>query len=219
MVCERNHFTAKMKKGEYRPVKIAPVISGPRKDFEHKEIPQHLKDLYTDAAKEHKSNEKREVANLLSEFKDVFSRNDDDLGLTSLTEHVIDTGDAKPIKQPFRRTPIAFVKEAKQAIDKLLNQGVICSLKSPWSSHTCFVRKKDGTVRPCVDYRKVNQVTKPDAFPVPKVDECIDAVSGSKIFSRLDLTSSYLQTPVRAQDITNIAFVSRHGLYEFTSPF
>ena len=144
-------------------------------------------------------------------------KNENDLGLTSLAQHAIDTGDAKPIKQPFRRVPLAFADEEKKAIDKLLSQGVIRPSKSPWASALCLVRKKDGSVRPCVDYRRLNKVTKPDAFPVPKVDECIDAVSGSKIFSTLDLTSGYFQVPVKEEDIPKTAFISKHGLYEFTS--
>ena len=72
----------------------------------------------------------------------------------------------------------------------------------------------------CVDYRRLNKVTRPDAFPVPKVDECIDTISGSKLFSTVDLTCGYLQVPVREQDVSKTAFMSRHGLYEFTStPF
>ena len=142
------------------------------------------------------------------------------MGLTSLAEHQIDLTDSKPIKQPFRRVPLAFVNEEKQAIDKLLKQGVIRPSNSPWASPLCLVRKKDGSVRPCVDYRRLNKVTRPDAFPVPKVDECIDAISGSKLFSTVDLTCGYLQVPVREQDVSKTAFVSRHGLYEFTStPF
>ena len=80
--------------------------------------------------------------------------------------------------------------------------------------------KKDGSVRPCVDYRRLNKVTRPDAFPVPKVDECINAISGSKLLSTVNLTCGYLHVPVQEQDVSKTAFVSRHGLYEFTStPF
>ena len=188
--------------------------------FKRKEIPNHLQTLYFEATKGRNYPEKCEIANLLDEYQDVFSKDENDLGLTSLAEHSIDTGTAKPVKQPFRRVPLAFANEEKEAINKLLDQGVIRPSKSPWASPLCLVRKKDGSVRPCVDYRRLNKVTKPDAFPVPKVDECIDAVSGSKIFSTLDLTCGYFQVPVRKQDIPKTAFVSKHGLYEFTStPF
>ena len=127
---------------------------------------------------------------------------------------------SKPIKQPFRRVPLAFVNEEKQAIDKLLKQGVIRPSNSPWASPLCLVRKKDGSVRPCVYYRQINLQIRPDAFPVPKIDECIDSLSRAKIFSTIDMTSSYLRVPVREEDIPKTAFISKHGLYEFTSmPF
>ena len=153
-------------------------------------------------------------------IKTFFSKNDDDLSLTNLAEHKIEMTNSKPIKQPFRRVPLAFVNEEKQAIDKLLKQGVIRPSNSPWASPLCLVRKKDGSVRPCVDYRQINLQIRPDAFPVPKIDECIDALSGAKIFSTIDMTSSYLQVPVREEDNPKTAFISKHGLYEFTSmPF
>ena len=78
-------------------------------------------------------------------------------------------------------------------------------------------RKKDSSVRLCVDYRRLNKVTKVDAFPIPKVDECIDAVSGANIFSTLDLTFGYLQVPLCQKDTPKSAFISKHGLYEYTS--
>ena len=133
-------------------------------------MPQHLQKLFGESSEGRTQRETQEIAKLLSEYQDVFSKHDDDLGLTSLAEHQIDLTDTKPIKQPFRRVPLAFVNEEKQAIDKLLRQGVIRPSDSPWASPLCLVRKKDGSVRPCVDYRRLNKVTKPDAFPVPKVD-------------------------------------------------
>ena len=142
------------------------------------------------------------------------------MGLTSLAEHETDLTDSKPTEQPFRRVPLAFVNEQKQAIHKLLKQGVIRPSNSPWASPLCLVRKRDSSVRPCVDYRRLKKVTRPDAFPIQKVDECIDAISDSNLFSTVDLTCGYLQVPVREQDVSKTAFVARHGLYEFTSiPF
>ena len=185
-----------------------------------KNMPQHLQKLFGESSEGRTQRETQEIAKLLSEYQDVFSKHDDDLGLTSLAEHQIDLTDTKPIKQPFRRVPLAFVNEEKHAIDKLLRQGVIRPSNGSWASPLCLVRKKDGSVRPCVDYRRLNKVTKPDAFPVPKVDECVDAISGSTIFSTVGLTCGYFQVPVREQDIPKTAFISRHGLYEFTStPF
>ena len=99
--------------------------------------------------------------------------------MTHLTEHCIDTQGAKPIKQPFRRTPIAFLNEEKVVIDKLKRQGVIRESYSPWASPILLVRKKDNSVRPVVDYRALNKLCKVDAFPIPKVDDCLDSLSGA----------------------------------------
>ena len=140
-------------------------------------------------------------------IKTFFQKNDDDSSLTNLAEHKIEITNSKPIKQPFRRVPLAFVNEEKQAIDKRLKQGVIRPSNSPWAFPLCLVRKKDGSVRPCVDYRRINLQIRPDAFPVPKIDECIDALSGAKICSTIDITSSYLQVPVREEDIPKTAFI------------
>ena len=124
------------------------------------------------------------MAELLAEFRDTFSKDEYDLGLTNLAEHEIDTGDARPIKQPPRKVPMAFGAD-REAVQKLIKQGSVRPSQSPWSGPTVLVRKKDGTVRPCIDYRQVNLVTGKDAFPLPKTDDCIDAVAGSTLYSPL----------------------------------
>lgn len=146
--------------------------------------------------------------------------NDYDLGLTHLVEHTIDTGDAKPVKQPPRRVPIAFAEEEKKLIMQMQEQGVIRKSSSPWSSPLVLVIKKNGKVRPCVDYRRLNAVTIKDAFPLPRIQDCLDTVAGATIFSTFDLTSGYHQIPVRSEDIHKTAFVTKYGLFEFqTMPF
>ena len=183
-------------------------------------IPEHLVDLYENTAKGKGQQECEEVTKLLVEFQDTFSKGSTDLGLTSLTEHVIDTKGATPIKQRPRRTPRAFEGEDKAALQKLQEQGSIRPSTSPWASPIVLVRKKDGTVRPCVDYRRLNAVTKPDAFPLPRTDDCLDAMSGSVLFSTLDITSAYNQIPVRKEDIQKTAFTTKFGLFEYTTmPF
>ena len=154
---------------------------------------------------------------MLIDYQDVFSKNEEDLGLTHLTKHCIDTQGAKPIKQPFRRTPMAFQNEEKAVIDKLKKQGVIRESHSSWASPILLVRKKDNSVRPVVDYRALNKLCKVDTFPIPKVDDCLDSLSGAKIFSTVDMTSGYFQVPVKESDIPKTAFTTKHGLFEFTS--
>jgi hypothetical protein len=183
-------------------------------------LPEHLKDLFARSSQEMTHEEKLEWAQVLVDRRNAFSENEYDLGYTHLTEHVILTGDAKPVKQPPRRLPIAYEGEDRRAIDKLLKQGSIRPSTSPWASPIVLVRKKDGSVRPCVDYRRVNAVTIKDAFPLPRAQDCIDALAGSTLFSTLDITSAYNQVPLREEDIPKTAFTTRCGLYEYvTMPF
>ena len=136
------------------------------------------------------------------------------MGRTHLAEHVIDTGDAKPIRYPPRRVPLAFADEERQVIENMEKQGIIRKSYSCWSSPLCLVRKKNGKVRPCIDYRAVNKVTQTDNFPIPRTRDCLDAVAGAKVFSTFDVTSSYHQIPVQEEDIPKTAFITKYGLYE-----
>ena len=179
------------------------------------EVPSHLTEVFQQACEGHDDREKAEIGQLLRDHQEVFSRNELDLGVTNLLEHAIDTGRAPPIKQRPRRVPLAFAGEDQEAIRKLVDQGSVRPSTSPWASPLVLVRKRDGTVRPCVDYRAVNAVTVKDAFPLPRTEDCLDAVAGASIFSTLDITSAYNQIPVREEDIPKTAFVTRHGLFEY----
>ena len=183
-------------------------------------VPDHLSELLSNTTQGMTKEESAAIADILIEFQDVFSANSTDLGLTHLGEHTIDTGDTRPLTQPPRRTPLAFEGEDKAAIEKLQQQGSIQPSTSPWASPIVLVRKKDGSVRPCVDYRRLNAVTKPDAFPLPRTEDCLDAMAESRLFSTLDITSAYNLVPVRKEDIPKTVFVTKFGLFEFTTmPF
>ena len=186
------------------------------KESEGVDVPEHLRDLYQRATRGLDAAGKQKVADLLSRFQDTFSKGEWDIGLTDLTEHEIPTGDAKPVKQPPRRVPLAHAADEKKAIDDLKAKGVIRESVSPWASPIVLVSKKDGGVRPCVDYRKVNELVKPEAFPLPRVQDCLDAVAGSNLFSTFDLTSGYFQIKVKESVIPKTAFVCKYGHFEMT---
>ena len=112
--------------------------------------------------------------------------------------------------------PLAYADKEKAAIEDLKSKGVIRESVSPWASPIVLVSKKDGSVRPCVDYRKVNQLVKPDGFPLPRVQDCLDAVAGSSYFSTFDLTSGYFQIKLKEEDIPKSAFVCKYGHFEMT---
>ena len=176
--------------------------------------PTHLTDLYERTVCGIDYPMHGRVAKLLSDFSETFSKDDNDLGCTNLTSHTIDTGTTKPIKQAPRRTPLAFQGRDREALEKMLERGTIRESTSPWASPVVLVPKKDNSVRVCIDYRKINENTKKDAFPLPKINDCLDAVSGSAYFSTLDLTSGYNQVPVAKEDISKTAFVTKYGLFE-----
>ena len=164
--------------------------------------------------------EKHELFMLLLDFADIFADNSDDFGSTNKLCHQIPTGDSAPIRQPLRRIPPATRQEARQLIQGMLEKGVIRPSSSPWASPVVLVKKKDGSMRFCVDYRKVNAVTRKDAYPLPRVDDTLDTLSGSQWFSTLDLISGYWQVSMSPPDQEKTAFCTTEGLFEFTKmPF
>ena len=183
-------------------------------------VPDHLQDLFEKSTQHGSEKEKKMMAETLEKYEDVFSKNDLDLGLTHLAEHTIDTQGAHPIKQPPCRVPLALAEEERLAILQLQEQNVIEESFSPWACPIVLVKKKNGKIRPCMDYRRLNDVTVKDAFPLPRIQDCLDAVTGSTYFTTFDLTSGYLQIPVKEEDRPKTAFVTKYGLYQFTTmPF
>lgn len=179
------------------------------------EMPEHLQNLWERSSKQLDDPQKQELKHLLIMNADVFSKNDQDLGRTDIVQHSIDTGDTRPIKQAPRRLPQVHQEEADRQVKDMLNRGVIKPSQSPWASPIVLVKKKDGSTRFCVDYRKLNAVTVRDAYPLPRIDDSIDCLSGSKWFSTLDLSSGYWQVGMKEEDKPKTAFVTRSGLFHF----
>lgn len=109
----------------------------------------------------------------------------------------------------------AELRELKEQLQELLDKGFICPSISPWGAPVIFVRKKDGTLRMCIDYRQINQVTIKNKYPLPRIDELFDQLQGAAYFSKIDLRFGYHQLRVREQDIEKTAFRTRYGHYEF----
>lgn len=105
----------------------------------------------------------------------------------------MDTGNALPIRQPPQRLPLVCREEASQAIKEVSEQGIIEPSDSPWASPMVLVRKKDGGLRFCVDYWKLNQVPRKDSYPLPRINETLEALGGTEWFSTLNLKSGYWQ--------------------------
>ena len=128
---------------------------------------------------------------MLMDHHEAFSLEDDEHGETDLVQLEIDTGDAQPRRQRPRRLPIAAKQEVARQIQSMQEAGVIQPSNSPWVSPIVLVHKKDGTYRFCVDYRELNAVTKPDSYPLPRIDDLLDHLGDTKFFSILDLTSGF----------------------------
>ena len=159
--------------------------------------------------------EQRKFLNLVYKYADIFAGSGGDLGRTSKLKHCINTGTAPPIRQPVRRISPQRRDEVRQLIDDMLGKGVIERSTSPWASPIVLVRKKDGSIRFCVDYRKVNDVTRKDAYPLPRIDTTLDTLSGSQWFSTMDLLSGYWQVEMDETDKEKTAFCTTEGLFQF----
>jgi hypothetical protein len=117
-------------------------------------------------------------------------------------------------KRPYRMLPKELV-ELKNQLQVLLDKGHIRPSSSPWGCPVLFVKKKDGSLGLCVDYRPLNAVTIKNKYPLPRIDVLFDQLAGAKIFSNIDLHSGYHQIKIRPCDIPKTAFSTRYGLYEF----
>ena len=160
--------------------------------------------------------ERLEVLGRIEErFTDIGASSLMDLGKTCLIEHEVNTGTAKPIKQSMRRVPFAMKAEFNKLIDEMLNAGLIVESESPWCSPTVLVKKKDGSMRICIDYRRVNEVTVKDSYPIPKIEEILNQLGGNCVFTTLDLASGYHQVLVKKEDRCKTAFCTDRGLFEY----
>ncbi|KAL5464015.1 hypothetical protein EMCRGX_G032972, partial [Ephydatia muelleri] len=166
-----------------------------------------LHDMADRSAGDLTSEEKHRLYELLVEFADVFAESSDDMGRTGVVKHSIDTGTSHPIRQQCRRVPPFRREQAKKMIDDMLQKDIIQPSSSPWASPIILVPKKDGSLRFCIDYRKLNSVTRKDAYPLPRVDDTLEALSGSKWFSTLDLLCGYWQVEVEEKDRHKTAFL------------
>lgn len=146
------------------------------------------------------SYEKEKLGTLIHKYQDVFDVWEGKRGRTKVIQHTINTVDAQPIRQSARRLPLAKREEADRIIRDMEKEGVIEPSSSPWASPVVLVRKKDGSTRFCVDYRQLNSVTKKDSYPLPRIDDTLDTLAESKIFSTLDLKSGYWQVELAPQD-------------------
>ncbi|MCW5953889.1 MAG: reverse transcriptase family protein, partial [Propionibacteriaceae bacterium] len=152
---------------------------------------------------------------LLMEYIDLFARNPKKPDSTLKVRHYIDTEKARPLSQrPYRISPKE--KEVIQKeVDEMEANKIIQKSKSPWASPVVLVPKPDGSIRFCIDYRKLNKITKKDVYPLPRIDEILDSMIGMTFFSTFDLASGYWQVLMDEDSREKTAFITHNGLYEF----
>ena len=153
---------------------------------------------------------------VVREFPDVFP---DDL-LRLPPDREIDfqielASGTEPISRaPYKMAP-AELKELKVQMEEMVNKGFVRSSMSPWGAPVLFVKKKDGSMRLCIDYRELNKVTIRNQYPLPRIDDLFDQLQGAKVFFKIDLRSGYHQLRVPDEDVSKTAFRTRYGHFEF----
>ena len=159
--------------------------------------------------------ELQKLERLVRANADMFCRDDEDLGFTEQVPHRINLRDEVPVSSTFRRIPPTQIQEVKEHIQLLIDKKIIQKSSSAYASPVVIVRKKDGSIRLCVDYRKLNAKTIPDAYPLPRIDDSLDALGGAKLFSTLDLASGYHQVAMHPDDRHKTALITPFGLFEY----
>ena len=161
------------------------------------------------------TNEQQRVYDMLTSVLPVLSTGDNDIGSASVTKHSIRLYDETPIYQRPRRVPGPLADEIERQCQELCALDIIEPSVSPWSSPIVPIRKKDGSIRLCIDYRKLNKVTIPDKFPVPNLTDSIFGLKGTTYFTSLDLVRGYYQVPLDDASKPCTAFTSPRNHWQF----
>ena len=176
------------------------------------DIPNHIKQINLDGLTDI---QKQSALKLLCEEQSAFSKNDDDIGKIPNLKLNITLTDNIPVQKNYVAVPRPLYPEVKAYIEDLLNKNFICKSDSPYSSPVVCVRKKDQSLRLCVDFRALNQKTVPDRHPIPRIQETLDNLGGNAWFSVLDQGKAYHQGFVSESSQPLTAFITPWGLYEW----
>ena len=149
---------------------------------------------------------------VLHSFEDVLCPKP---GRTNELSFTIDTGDHAPLCGKRWRIPPKWLGEVRRQVDELLELGIIVPSKSPWVSSVVTVRKKDGGVRICVDYRSINACTQADPYPMPLIEDILDTLAPAQFISKIDLNKGFHQIPIKTEDAEKTAFFTPWGKFHF----
>ena len=153
---------------------------------------------------------------MLMEHHNIFSLEPNEIGCTDAAEHIIELLDTEPFKERFHRIAPLLVEEVWEHLQEMLDGGEIHPSQSPWCNAVVLVRKKDGGLRFCINFRRLNSRTKKDAYPLPRMQETMESMVGTRFFSTMDLKSGFWQVKMAKDSQQYTAFmVGSMGVYEF----
>lgn len=164
------------------------------------------------------NDQKERLKKFMDNNGDIFSNDLSELGVTNCGYHEIETEDSMPIRLPPYRAAPAIKTEIEKQVDNMKEHNIIQPSTSPWTSPVVLVKKKDGSYRFAVDYRRLNSITKPMSYPLPNLDDVFDAIGEAKatVYSSLDLSNSFWQVPLHVNSKEKAAFITHSGVYEWT---
>jgi len=204
----RGKFIPDNRGSEVRSLKVTEMAND-------KDQPEFIRNIMNHVHPDVPKDSRISLEQLMNKYLDVFSKSELDLGETPLGLHQIDTGDARPVCQTLHRQPYNLVSKIDSYVDDMCKAVIIEPSSSLWASNLVVVKKKDGSYRYCVDYRKLNSLTRRDAYPLPRIDTCLDTISGSNCFSTFDLRTGYHQVPMHPDVANKTSFITRTGTYRF----
>ena len=195
------------------------VTSAFSKPMELEPIPERLNELFEKldlkGIEDWLETEQAEVHELMTEYQHLFALSDLELGCTSLVKHRINVNNPVPLKERYQRIPPQEFDEIRNHLQEMLKVGATRKSVSPWASPVVLVRKKDGSLRFCIDLRKLNSRTITDAYSLHQIEELLDCLNGAVIFTSLDLKAGYWQVQMDEDSIPLTAFmVGPLGFYE-----
>ena len=148
---------------------------------------------------------------LLLEFHSVFSLELNEMGCTDTTEHIIEVTNNEPFRERSQQIVPPMVDKVQQHIQEMLDRGAICPSQSPWCNAAVLVRKKDGSLWFCIDFRKLNKCTKKDAYPLPRMQEQMESMVGARHFSCIDLKSGFWQVKMAEESSIHSIHCRKYG--------
>lgn len=194
------------------------VVPDLRPSIDHPDAPTapHLLTLFQISSSSLDTSQVQHLAALLRRFSDTFAKHSGDIGRCTIVKHRINVGDSSPIKQGARRLPLHGREEVEKLVTDMRTNDVIEPSNGPWASPIVIVPKKDGSKRFCIDYRELNKITKKDSYPLPRIEDTLEALAGAHWYSTIDLQSGYWQVEMAPTDKEKTAFVTGlGGLWQF----